>query len=350
MAMRNQKKDEVVRLDCAAARMSRPIVLWTFEDKPAAGEVLQAGDGCVHAEERQTLSSFASPAAEKSMVRVVGRGILLLAMLATCAAAWADDKKPADPNQGLFDQVKKMNFTQQQAWLTQLERRALLAAQLTLPPAEGAKQQSRTRSLLHQKTVTWQVLGQVLAETEAYEKTVEVAKRPVAKKEIVKTQAAEKATAKSQPVVHVAAKPQAVDSGAAPEERLPPGSVTVNTEELDARIAGCNLAFREIEAELGDRDAAWNAGKLEPLLERLKILVLRHNDLGLYCNAVPKDERSALTQLESSRSAISQFSARVVEARNRANDPKSFAAEAERQAELARLGAISRGVAELGEK
>jgi hypothetical protein len=282
---------------------------------------------------------------KQANMAIIRRGVLLLAILATCAAAWADDKKPGEPNRALFEQVKKMSSAEQQAWLAQLERRALLAAQLTLPPDEAAKQQARIKKVLHQKVVTWQVLGQVLAETEAREKSVEVARLPELKEETVKADT-KKPAAKTGPVTHVVAKPQAVDTAG----KLPPGSVTVDMEELEARIAGCNLAFREFETGLGEKDATWNAAKLEPLFERLKILVLRHSDLGLHRNVVPKGERSGVTQLESTRSAISEFSARVVEARNRANDPKSFADEAERQAELARLGAISRGLAELGGK
>jgi hypothetical protein len=289
--------------------------------------------------------------------------------------AWAGDAKPGnDPVQAMLDRIKKMSPAEQQAWLAQLEQRAARAARLTLSPEEAARQQAHTQSLLHQKTVTWQLLREVIDDTEAREKATKAAEvaKPHAVKtaQIAKTQATENAkpqaveqkNAKPQAANKTVAKPQAVevakphavkratDVDVAPTDKLPPGSVTVNVEELEARIGGCNLALRELETELAEKDVVWSAAKLEPLSDRLKVLVLRHDDLGLVRGAVPKEQRSDVASLESPRSAISQLSARVVEARNRANDPKFAGDDVERQAELTRLQAISHRMAELDGK
>jgi hypothetical protein len=120
----------------------------------------------------------------------------------------------------------------------------------------------------------------------------------------------------------------------------------VNVAELEPQIAACNLSLREIESELNEKDVVWNSARLEPLLDRLKTVVLRSHDLGLVRGAVPKAERSDVTELESPKSAIAEFAARVVAARDRVNDPKS-AGDAERKAELKRLDEISRRLGEI---
>jgi hypothetical protein len=140
-----------------------------------------------------------------------------------------------------------------------------------------------------------------------------------------------------------------VESASISPDELPPGSVKVNVEELEARIAACNLALRELEADLAEK-SGWDAAKLEPLVDRLKVLVVRHNDLGMFRDVAPKAQRSDITPLEAPKSAISQLSAHVVEARTRANDTKVLTDEVERRAELTRLEAVSHQLAELAEK
>ena len=123
----------------------------------------------------------------------------------------------------------------------------------------------------------------------------------------------------------------------------------MNVEELEAQIAASNLALRELEADLAEK-TAWTAAKLEPLADRLKTLIVRHDDLGLFRDALPKEQRAEITKLETPKSAISQLSARVVEARKRANDPQFAGDDVERRAELTRLDAISHRLAELAGK
>ena len=80
----------------------------------------------------------------------------------------------------------------------------------------------------------------------------------------------------------------------------------MNVEELAARIAGSNLAFREMEAAL-DEKGVWHAARLRPLVERAEILVLRRGDLQLLRNLVPEPDRKSLVRLESPKAAIAEL-------------------------------------------
>ena len=139
--------------------------------------------------------------------------------------------------------------------------------------------------------------------------------------------------------------PPSSSSSAVTIRKLPPGSVTVNADELAARIAGCNMGFRALEAEL-DEEGTWNARRIEPLVGRFAILLLRRNDLALYRELLPAHQRSNAGTLESPESAMSLLGSRIFEARRRASSPEFEGTEAERQAELARLEALSRRLAE----
>lgn len=330
------------------------------------------------------------------MLKLAGRGVLLATLLAACLAVRAEDDV-----QTTFDRLAKMNFAEQQAWLERLERRAASAARLTLEPDEAAAQQARTHAALHQNMVSWKSLGDVVKDTNAREKKaiavlafqyddrggnhdawtavhrdwkkagsrfddqdrlvdwLETAMKGLAPKadqaeakpEVAKPQAVKKETAKPQAVKHVVAKPEVTDQeeSVAPNDQSPDNTVEVNVGELDARIAGSNLALREFEAGL-DEKGEWNAARLEPLVERLRILTVRRNDLGLVRDLVPKENRDAIAPLESPKSAISQLSVRVVEARENAGGPKFSGDDAKRRAEMSRLEKISRRMAELSGK
>jgi hypothetical protein len=260
-----------------------------------------------------------------SMLAALGVVLFVVCMTAN-AAAGADDRVGAE-----LDRVAKMSGSQQQAWLQQLERRAARAARLTLPPKEAARQEKQIGSLLHQKKVTWKVLREVIEQTQSREEAIEAAK---------KVKAVKKANV---------AKPQAAKVVKARAAKESAQAVTVNVEELEAGIAGANLALRELEADLTEK-TAWDAAKLEPLADRLKALVVRHNDLALFRDAVPKEQRAEIAKLEATKSAISQLGARVAEARKRANDPHFVGDDLERRAELTRLDAIAHGLAELAGK
>ena len=269
---------------------------------------------------------------------------MLVAMMLVGIGVRAGEAKPrADRAQAELDRVAKMSAAEQQAWLRQLEQRAARAARLTLSPKEAARHEAHTNAMLHQKTVTWKVLREVVEDTQARELAAAgVAKPKAADKRNVKLHAARKHNTKLQAAQNTeTAKPQAAAEAVA--------AVKVNVEELESQIAASNLALRELEADLADK-TAWTAAKLEPLADRLKTLVVHHNDLGLFRDALPKEQQEEVAKLETPRSAISQLSARVVEARNRANDPQFSGDAVERRAELARLDAISHRLADLAGK
>ncbi|MBU4271232.1 MAG: hypothetical protein KKE86_11445 [Planctomycetes bacterium] len=136
---------------------------------------------------------------------------------------------------------------------------------------------------------------------------------------------------------------------AEPTGKLPAGSVRVNADELAVRIAGCNMAFRALESEL-DEKGTWDAARLEPLVNRLKILVVRRGDLDLFRELLPADKRSTVAKLEKSKSAVSQLGARIFEARRTASSEEFKGTEASRRVELGRLEMLSRRLAETAAK
>ena len=262
-----------------------------------------------------------------------------------------------------------MTTAEQQAWLGRLEQRAGRAARLTLGPEEAAKQQARIAGLLHQKLVTWQVLRELIEETDRRERAAIGSAQPerigaipekpsfqngrpaaeIAAQRVksVNVQRSEKREEGVKPPATLKGEESAkVRTG----ERVETGEkVEVNVEELSARIAGSNLGFRTIESDL-DEKGTWDAARLEPLAERLRILVLRHADLSLFRSLVPAEQRSSVGRLESPRSAISDLGARISEARKLASGEEFKGTETQRRAELDRLEALSRRLAELGGK
>ena len=120
-------------------------------------------------------------------------------------------------------------------------------------------------------------------------------------------------------------------------------------EGLAARIAGHNLSLRGLEAEL-DEKGPWDAARLAPMLDRLKILATRHNDLNLFREAVPESKRESLAKLQSPRSAVAQLGARIFEVRGNVTGQNFAGTEAQREAELQRLDELSRALAELAGK
>lgn len=79
-------------------------------------------------------------------------------------------EESGEQTQVILDRLGKMELPEQQAWLKRLEARADRAARLTLSPDEAAAQQKQTRSKLHRKLVTWQILRDVIEDTSAREK------------------------------------------------------------------------------------------------------------------------------------------------------------------------------------
>jgi len=313
----------------------------------------------------------------------------IAAMVGCLMAAFLLSAPPAaratDAVQGIFDRVAKMSFAEQQAWLEQLERRAARAAQRTLSADDAAVEQARTHDALRQKMGSWKTLRTVIEDIDAREKAATAAllrqydarggrrddwlvverawadagRRFEDQERLLDwlETALSKLAAKTQnpqlaPPAEIA-KPQATMEKAKPpaETQSPraPAAVQVNVPELEARIAGCNLALREFESGW-DEKGTWNAERLEPLAERLKILIIRHNDLALLRDLAPPSQQAALPRLESPKTALSQLSARVAEARNRLQEAGFPGNESERKAESARLDRISRSLAAMAGK
>ena len=124
--------------------------------------------------------------------------------------------------------------------------------------------------------------------------------------------------------------------------------VKVNVDELAAESRQ-QPGFSHAGERLG-RKGNLGRRRLEPLAERLKILVTRRDDLRVFRGLVPSGERSSVGRLESPRTAISGLGARIAEARTRASGEDFKGTEAERRTELSRLDALSHRLAELEEK
>ncbi|MBN2473805.1 MAG: hypothetical protein JXB62_04315 [Pirellulales bacterium] len=131
-----------------------------------------------------------------------------------------------------------------------------------------------------------------------------------------------------------------------PAAQVAEPAVQVNVRELAAHIAGANLAFRALEAEL-DRPQQWTARQLGPLVDRLKNLVIRKNDLATFRELITDRQLAAAGRLESPRAAISLLAAKIYEARSRAAGPEFSGTEAARRAELRHLDELSRELARL---
>lgn len=142
--------------------------------------------------------------------------------------------------------------------------------------------------------------------------------------------------------------PPAASQVARPSPQPPPVRPPhrVNLAELAARIAGTNLALQAIEAEL-EEDQPWDARRLGPLADRLEILVMRRNDLGVFYELVSPRERAWVGRLDSPQRAISRLAARIFEARTRASGPDFIGSQSERQAELGELDELSAQLAEM---
>jgi hypothetical protein len=352
------------------------------------------------------------------------------------------EEATANATQAMFDRVAKMSPAEQQQWLRDLEKRALRAGRLALPPDEAATHEARIKRLLHQQIVPWKSLRAIIEETGRLEldnfrksiaqhaperpqpplspmavdvrrtlprppeaprsgplppqatasrptedvnripvtrtagnsadspRNAHNAPAPILGRHPARLPAIEPAAALADMVASESPKASAAEpasillptetqvvppatSPADESDELadepPAGSVQVDVAELAARIAGCNLAFRTVEAEL-DEKSEWNAQRLGHILDRVNLLTIRRNDLNLFREVVPEQQRTSLKRLESPKSLIAQLGGRIFEARCHANGPNFKGSDAERQAELQRLEELSRRLAELAGK
>ena len=138
------------------------------------------------------------------------------------------------------------------------------------------------------------------------------------------------------------------EASLAKSDHVPPetSAQRINLAELAARTAGANLALQTLEAQL-DENRRWNARQLAPLVDRLRFLVMRSNDLALFHDLISPPQQAQVGRLESPRAVISRVAARIVQARTHASGPKFIGTQAQRRAELGRLDELSRQLAEM---
>ena len=134
-----------------------------------------------------------------------------------------------------------------------------------------------------------------------------------------------------------------------PEVLISRERIAERVAELAAQITGNNLSLQALEAELR-KPGEWNAKQLQPLVDRLEVLVTRQDDLGTFRAMVPERDRPLLGWLESPRGAISQAAARLYETRSRVSGQLFTGSEAERYIEMRDLRAMSSKPAKLATK
>jgi chromosome segregation ATPase len=130
-------------------------------------------------------------------------------------------------------------------------------------------------------------------------------------------------------------------------QRLPAGvmetpadeHVQVNLELLDSRIEGINLSLHTLEADLNEK-RDYTADRLDALLSRLDILVLRQKDLTLIRDLITPQQQAKVGQIDSARSAIATMGTRIAQLRSRLRDNEALPG-AERSAALKRLDELS---------
>ncbi|MEN6457708.1 MAG: hypothetical protein ABFC63_02155 [Thermoguttaceae bacterium] len=330
------------------------------------------------------------------------------ALLWAAVALGAEQSMPAADRVGqVLGRVGRMNRDEQQAWLRRLEKREARAARITLKPNEAAKDIADFRGLLHRKLVTWPVLREAVEKTDAREQEAIKQLGQRYRTQVFTTLSAQldeygrwqeawsvvlqswktsgspfeqqdrlidwleaairSVSAKTPGVVPRRPEFQVAAVGLPPPEpsktakavrtvRKPEieghargDSPQVNIEELTSRIAGFNLALRAIEADL-DEKGTWSAARLEPVVERLKILVVRRNDLDLFRDLTPADKRSELAKLDSPKAAMAQLGARIFAARTHTSGPQFQGTNAERRTESEQLETLSRRLAEMAGK
>ena len=115
----------------------------------------------------------------------------------------------------------------------------------------------------------------------------------------------------------------------------------VNVDELKARIGGTNLALQALETELHD-EREWNARELAAMIERLRVLVRRTNDLRLVWELISRDQQADAGRPDSPSAAISRLAANIYEACTRASAPDFPGTTAQRETELVLLDELSR--------
>ena len=120
---------------------------------------------------------------------------------------------------------------------------------------------------------------------------------------------------------------------------LPAASQT-RMDHMEKRMMDASENSVQLRVQLGALQAHVDAA------ERL-FMFQPKADLEMFRELISQQERALVGRIESPRRAISQLAARVFEARTRASGPGFLGAQADRQAELRHLDALSEQLAKL---
>ena len=137
-----------------------------------------------------------------------------------------------------------------------------------------------------------------------------------------------------------------------PLEELP--KAQVNLADLNARIEGYNYSLRALEADLHG-DGPWDSARIRPVLQRLKRLAAQRRDLEVFRSLLPAEQRNLAAQFEPMRPIVAQIAERISQARQAAEQGRSGTSphattQQATAAELERLDALSRELAEFGQQ
>ena len=80
-------------------------------------------------------------------------------------------KNAVDSADKILVRLGEMKISDQQSWLQRLENRAIRAAKLSMNADDATQQKTKIQNMLHQKTVTWKILREVMGDVNTHEKT-----------------------------------------------------------------------------------------------------------------------------------------------------------------------------------
>jgi hypothetical protein len=124
------------------------------------------------------------------------------------------------------------------------------------------------------------------------------------------------------------------------------GEGTVNFTEIAALTRGYNVSLEQLETKLA-KQGGWSADTLEPLVDELEELSRRREDLGLYKNALPAEERSQLASRQPLDQAVRLMGKRIAETRQQLESSSQAATSNVTRRDLTQLDSFSHRLAGL---
>ncbi len=160
-------------------------------------------------------------------------------------------------------------------------------------------------------------------------------------------QAGERQARLEPPVPSKSTAERAVPRPVSPTIRVipPPLRASIRHDELEARIAGYNLALSRLISDL-HMQHTWTAEELGHAANELAELATVRHDLTLYWELLPLDHRARMPSLEALESAVSLLAARTAQ-RRRKLEVSAASANSDTAKELRCLDEVSRRLATL---